>query len=331
MTRQFFAGALYVDALPTGERVLSYVGRCDTHLVTLSPLPDGEDWLMFVRCTNVGGFKFAGRDHLSDDAHEWTATGWRVIPPPVCGNSPLIYDLSGALVVSDCSAGSQGYRYVDASGRIWSGDETYGSTFGLSEWSAYGGLYIGQGHDGGGVLVWDGTTLRVLETGDCRFVRVHGLGDVVAISFIKPDGAVIFLSTVEELRALPPVVAAPPAPAPIPQPLPTPPPAPTPKPTPVPQPVPAPQPAPKGPSVLYIYTDPNSLAVEECKRIDNGDGTIAAQRTKDSLYLSRDSGGNVKWAQSIADDEKFTVAGTRLLSKNFFQTPTFKAFPFFEA
>jgi hypothetical protein len=227
MSRQFFPGGSYVDALPSGEFCVLYFGaRVDTHRGSLT-LPPGEQGPLFLRCSNVGGFKFAGQAHDGLGGYEWReAEGWRAFPPPCCGVSPVIYDRDGMLHISDCSIGSQGYRFVDADGRIFSGDETYGSPYGLNEWSRYQDLYIGQGHQGGGVLVYGGFGLLVLETGDCRFIRVNGDGDRVAISFVKPDGAVIVQTTLAELRALqplstqPPPIVTPPPPVPKPEPPP---------------------------------------------------------------------------------------------------------------
>jgi hypothetical protein len=213
-------GGLYADALPSGEWVVTFVDRCETHLGVLQPLPDGQDFLMFVRCTggtgSIGGFRFAAKDHSSDAGHEWTPhTGWTGLPTFGPGNNPVIYDNAGLLHITDGSVGTQGYRFVDATGRIWTGDETYFDPISdLSEWSDYGGFRIGQGHGavrpGGGVQVWDGTVARWLDQGTCTFIRVQGSGENVAISYVRPEGCVISWTTLSELRLLPPInVAAP--------------------------------------------------------------------------------------------------------------------------
>jgi hypothetical protein len=216
--RTFYPGGSYVDAHPSGVFAVLYPGsHLQSHLGRID-LPPGDEPL-YHRITTVGGFRIAGQAHASLRTLEWIAGSW-IDRPQACGVSPVIYDRSGVLHISDCSVGSQGYRYVDPDNRIHSGDETYGSPFGLSEWSAYGGLFIGQGHDGGGVLVYDGSVLRVLESGDGRFVRVQGEGEAVAVSFVRPDGAVIVQTTLAELRALP--VRAVPSPVPVPVPVPHP-------------------------------------------------------------------------------------------------------------
>ena len=214
MTRTFYPGAWYADALASGARaVLFPASHIQTHLGRVDLPP--ADQPLYHRITDVGGtFKIAGQAHHSPRTLEWiNGTWWD--RPPACGVSPVIYDHAGNLHISNCGpVGSQGFRYVADDGRIVTGDQSYGPLHGLSEWSAYGGLLIGQGHAAGGCLVWDGTVLRVLEPGDCRFIRVQGHGVNVAISFVKPDGAVIVQTTIAELRALPKVGTIAPTPPP---------------------------------------------------------------------------------------------------------------------
>lgn len=210
MTRREIPGGAYCDALPSGEYCALVIGsHIETHLGRI-PLPPRESYgPLFLRCTNVGGFAFAGQAHdtLNPATWEYREGQWRSFPPPCCGNSPIIYDSLGILHTSDCSIGSQGWRYVERDGtpegRLVTGDATYGPLLGLSEYSAYGGLLIGQGHAGGGVLVHDGTVLRVLSRDHGRFVRVQGSSDQVAVSYWGPNGAVIIHASIAELRALP--------------------------------------------------------------------------------------------------------------------------------
>jgi hypothetical protein len=229
MTRTPFPGGSYVDATPDAWAVLYAGSHIETHLGRLG-LP-GADYPLYHRITMVGGFHIAGQAAASNSTLEYSlTTGWKNREAS-CGVSPVIYDNAGLLVISHCGpVGSQGYRYVDFTNRIWTGDETYSSPFGLFEWSWYGDLYIGQGATGG-VNVWDGSVMRQLEAGDCRFVRVQGDGERVAISFRKPDSAVIWRATVAELRALPVVPPTPEPPKPDP-PKPDPPKPPDPTPTP---------------------------------------------------------------------------------------------------
>lgn len=233
--RTVYPGGSYCDALPDGERCILFFG---SHVLTHAgsvPCPPGEQGPLFLRCTKAGidGFKFAGQAHdsLNPASYQWTETrGWQAFPPPACGVSPLIYDRGGALHFSDCSIGSQGWRYCSESGHLWTGDETYSSTFGVWEWSRYRDLMIGQDHEGRGAVVWDGSVLRLLEPGDCRFIRVQGDGERVAISFWTPEDhcAVIIQTTLAELRNLPMISASLPAPSPVPIPVPPPKPEPVP-------------------------------------------------------------------------------------------------------
>lgn len=211
MTRQVFPGGWYADALPSGAFVVLIP---HSHLLThlgLLTLPPGESFgLGFVRCTEVGSFRFAGQAHDTIDPACWEwihGLGWKSYPQPCVGVSPVLYDSHGVLHRSDGSLGSQGFRYVNAANQIVSGDATYGPFHGLFEYTQLApDLWIGQGAtDGSGVRVWDGTTLRQLERGDGRFIRATVAGDRVAVAWMASIGAVVVQTTLSELRALPPV------------------------------------------------------------------------------------------------------------------------------
>jgi hypothetical protein len=155
---------------------------------------------MFIACTRVGDFKFVGLAHdTAGKMLQWTATqGWVAGPAFVFGRG--VFDNSG--IFRDTVPA--GYQFLNDSGVPVTRIDTYGPKNGLSEWSETGGLQIGQGHADGGVLVWDGANLRVLDTGYCIFIRVHRVGEFVAISYAKSGvGAVIVQTTLTELRALP--------------------------------------------------------------------------------------------------------------------------------
>lgn len=212
MTRAFYEGAWYADATPAGAFVVFTPNVGFKTSQGTVPLPPGEPWgLGYVRCTDVGGLRFAGQAHSSLDpaCWEWTGTGWFPFAPPCNGVSPVLYDLSGELLRSDGSIGSQGYRYAwpngTPGGQIVTGDQTYGPWNGLSQYSQAGdSLWIGQGMaDGSGVLVWDGAVLRQLEKGATTFIRVQVSGDLVSVAFNNVAGCVIYQLTQAELRALP--------------------------------------------------------------------------------------------------------------------------------
>jgi hypothetical protein len=228
MVRFLVVGALYGEYLPSGEwAALIPTKRFETHAGPVN-FPPGESYgLMFPRCTNVNGFRFGGQAHdtINPAAWQYDRGQWQSYPQPCVGVNAVIYDRRGTFVRSDGSVGSQGFRYVRPDNVIVSGDATYRPFNGLCEYTTLpSGLSIGQAaYDGGGIQVWDGVVLRQLELGDCRFVRANESGDTVALAFTRPDGVVRILTTVAELRALPPVVVPPKPPKPPDPPKPPPP------------------------------------------------------------------------------------------------------------
>ena len=276
MTRFVIAGGLYGDHLPSGEFCVTVPGvHCTTHL-GLVALPPGETFgPTFPRCTRVEGFRFTGQAHDTENpaAWEWDSlnltaagSGWDSYPPPACGVSAVIYDNDGVLHRSDCGpgVGSQGYRYVTPDNVIISGDATYSIDLGagrkLFEYTDVGGLLIGQAaYDGGGAQVWDqeNEALLQLEFGSCRFVNAHRLGDVVSLAFTRPEGVVLMLTSMAELRALP--VAVPQEP-PDPGPEPPEPELPNPEP---PEPEPAPEPVEEeGELTVDIYDKGDAIVIQ---------------------------------------------------------------------
>src|SRR6185436_13253293 len=224
MTPNLVPGAWYGDYLPTGEWVATIpnVGLW-THLGNVG-LPPGEPWgLGFPRCTAIGGFRFAGQAHttLSPACWEWDPTtreGWVSYGPPCHGTQPTIYDREGVLHRSDGRPGvwADGYRYVTPENVIVSCNSTIGPFHGLFEYTQLAAdCWIGHAaYDGGGlqVLTCDEMgvfTLRQGPLGDCRFVNANRDGDVVAIAFSNEQGVVLIMTTMVELRALPPVVPPP--------------------------------------------------------------------------------------------------------------------------
>ncbi len=224
MTRTPYPGGWYAAALPTGEFavLLPALKSIQTHAPGLLPyprIPDGatDEPLFLDISTASGDFTLAGKGHGSLYSWELVHWGWGT-RPTACGNFSVLYDLAGALHISDCSIGVNGWRCAVAdgtpTGRLLTGDETYGPWRGLTEWSPItDDLTIGQGWDGGGVQLWDRGTMRVLETGACYAIKRTIVGEKVALAFYRVDGgvltAVIVQTTVAELRARPPFVTAP--------------------------------------------------------------------------------------------------------------------------
>lgn len=75
-------------------------------------------------------------------------------------------------------------------------------------------------------------------------------------------------------------------------------------------------PKPTEPEMLYVWTNVNSFKADKCNKISNDNGTVSCQRVTDSLFLSRDSGGNVTWKSEAKSDEQFFQGKTKLLSDN---------------
>lgn len=175
----------------------------------------------------------------ADRVAEWDGTEWRVLAAKGCGPSPVIYDHAGQLHVSDCSQGSQGFRYVAADGRIVSGDATYAPADGvlLHEWTDLGdGYRVGQGPDDNGAFLYDPTTRLYHEVivGRARFVRSERNGQAVVIAcWVEPQPgqqtrSEIVWATLDEIRAQIPGRPSPRVSQPTPAPDPTPEPEPMP-------------------------------------------------------------------------------------------------------
>jgi len=228
MTARFFDGGWYVDALPDGRFVVVYAdGRIETSDGPLSAPPGGSVLPLFPRLNpGAAGLEFAGQAWQVDGLLTYTQGGWQLQSSVVpCGVSPVIYDWTGTLHVSDCSIGSQGWRYVTPENVLVTGDETYGPSAGapgLYEWTDLGGLVVGQGADNG-ILVWDGTVHRCLiaPPNFCRFIRAWRVGDDVSIAWWGETGVAsgFVLTTMDALRALP--VYEPPIEVPTMRPIPT--------------------------------------------------------------------------------------------------------------
>lgn len=235
-------GGWYTHSLPSGEYASLVAGGIATHFGKIAqPVNDAgkPDGPLFIDITMVGGLHIAGKGADSYITHERMPDGTWVRHPDACGNYSVIYDLNGVLHISDCSIGSQGWRFVALDGTLVTGDQTTGHPVGLWEWTDLGGILVGQGDYG--VRVYADGKLRQLsvrdeqgiwhQVGDKTFdIKARRVGDNFSLSFydVAPDGltAHIFLGTIDELVAQPPVAAAPPPPPPPTQPKPEPEPTP---------------------------------------------------------------------------------------------------------
>ena len=209
MKRLSIPGAWYCDALPSGEYVAAIRDqkKVQTHFSTLDI---GRD-LLFVRASNIGGFRFAGQDAAGGGNFEWAGSLNRV--GVSFGVNPVLYRNDGSLLQCPVGESHQGYRFQDDTGRVWTGDETYNDPVNrLSEWTKYGDVLVGQGQtSAAGAVVQIGGVKRLLEPGFCYFIRVRHEGDRFAIAIVKlqEQQAVIFWATRAELETLPPVPADP--------------------------------------------------------------------------------------------------------------------------
>jgi hypothetical protein len=223
-TRLEFPGGWYGAARPDGVYV---VGIRGSHLETSSgriEFPEGQDPL-YLDLSPVGPLRFAGQGARDNAAWEW-AGAWHVADPVAFGVNPALYLSSGALLVSHGGAvGSQGYRYEDETGRVWTGDETYADPGRhVWEYTTRGGITIGQGGDEEGAHALFNGRRVLLEPGICRFIRFKRDGDRLAVAIAKfaERKTVLLWLTVAELEALPDYTLPGPAPRPEPEPEPEP-------------------------------------------------------------------------------------------------------------
>lgn len=218
LTRKEFPGGTYSDARTDGSyAVLMPHSSVLTQEGSL-PLPPAELAAngigpLYIRVTESGPFKFAGQSHAGLGTWEWSQFGWHLLGP-ACGVSPVIYDLSNVLHISDCSVGSQGWRYIDEiTGKLVTGDATYADKDNkIWEYTRHGNVTVGQGEKG--CIAIRGADRRMLEVGDCRFVRFNRSGDQLSIAMVKltENKSVIIWLTESELSTFPLETVDPPPP-----------------------------------------------------------------------------------------------------------------------
>jgi hypothetical protein len=229
ITRLEVAAGWYGEALPSGEYAVAVPSQ--KKLVShVGDIPFGPESPLFVRVTNAGGFKLAGQGQDTGRTVEWGGGFWNT-KPVACGVSPVIYDSFGVLHISDCSIGSQGWRYVADDGTLVTGDQSFSSPiFHLYEFTTHGDITIGQGGDGGAIAVTPQGRF-VLEPGYTVFIRYNRVGDRLAVTIVKLlEGKTVLLWLDAGDVATFPREA--PAPVPVPKPVPVPVPVPEPKPMP---------------------------------------------------------------------------------------------------
>lgn len=223
MRRIPFPGGTYVDAWPDGSYVVLFQGsHYATHLGRVEFPYAWNQGPINVRCTPAGGFRFVGLGYDKNDRlWEWrVGDGWRHIDGKTSGR--VVYSREGN--IQDFLPA--GYQFLSDTGEPIPRLTTYTPRHGISEWTETGGLLIGQGHEGGGIKVYDLArgTRHVLDTGHLWFCNVNRQGESVAISYWGEGKATIVQATLADLRALPldaPPMVVPPPVDPVEPPMPT--------------------------------------------------------------------------------------------------------------
>lgn len=222
MRREVLPGASYGFALPDGGWGALYP---DSHIDTSEGRVEvpGENVLFLVGARHRGRVVLAGQGHQSGACWFWDGLAWQEVSGTF-GVSPCAFG-SGLLCVAirgdrylqlalatgvvtelPLSIGSQGFRYVDEGGTPVTGDATYRAGA-LFEYTQRGDVRVGQGQDGGAIL-----NGRVLEPGDCRFIRFERAWEQLAIAIVQmPERrCVLHWLTVAEIAALPGASIVPP-------------------------------------------------------------------------------------------------------------------------
>jgi hypothetical protein len=193
------AGGMYPVALPSGEWAYLMPGsHLDTSVGRIT-LP-GFD-ILELDITNVPEFQIAGKAQVGANdprrgTWEWSGSkGWVHISLSAHGTYPAVFTNDGLVALADpVQNGSQGWRYVDEHGRLVTGDDTLnpsrrvGQELGLTElweFSHFAGVTIGQGITPNGCHVLIDNTRRLIEPGDCRFIRVKYAAGKWAVSITK--------------------------------------------------------------------------------------------------------------------------------------------------
>ena len=195
--------------LVRGSHVQTDTGRVE--------LPDHQN-VLFLRTTPTGPFVFGGQDHAGRGNLEYRNGAWRLVGDSY-GVNPVIYDWNGVLHQGALAFGSQGFRYATLANQLVTGDATYAdSSRRIWEYTTYGDITIGQGE--AGCIALRGAERRMLEPGDCRFVRYTRINDALAVTMVKqPQNKTILLwFNAADLSGFPsesvPTTPPPPVPAP---------------------------------------------------------------------------------------------------------------------
>lgn len=225
--------AWYIEALPDGSfAALAFSGlELVTHLGTL-PTPAGRGPL-YVRITNVGGFRAIGQAQDTDSTQEYIdGIGWLTTTPGPFGVSGAIYDLHGVphIATPQSGIGVNGWRYVTPENVLITGDATYfNPALQINEFTQLpNGFLVGQNNGSdliALVVITNDGIKRLVYDGAAMMPRVNAdAAGNVAIAFYLPSPgsatAVMLQTTYAELQACPAVTTAAPEPLPEPEPEP---------------------------------------------------------------------------------------------------------------
>jgi hypothetical protein len=200
------------DYLPNGLYCVNQPGNSLMTSSGLIPFPTGETALRYPAMATDGRVacqpqaSVRGAWVLDPVTKQWS-TDPRI---PASPNSQ-IFDQAGVLFINQLGpgyVGSNGYRYVNPSNVVITGDATYAARNGVAEWidlsvNQDGSLLVGYAAWALACIVWDGVHHRLIEAGDAKRLRAHRSGDVVSIAITKVDGCALLATTAQELLTLP--------------------------------------------------------------------------------------------------------------------------------
>lgn len=213
-----FDGAWYGENRVDGKLAVLFSGqRIVTHDSVL-PLPGGVN-VLYTRVSPDGcPFKIAGQDHSGRGNVEYDGSTWHIAGDSY-GVSPVIYDRNCQLHQAKPQHGSQGFRFVGESNRIFTGDETYADpSRAIWEWTQHGDITIGQGERG--CIAIRGPSRFLLHPGECRFVRYSRISDRLAVTMVTPAKTIMLWLDAADLAKFPPDETTPPQPPDPPKPEP---------------------------------------------------------------------------------------------------------------
>lgn len=214
--RHFVAGAWYGDAFPDGSSMAftPFVGfQVDLLMGAVAKEkianPPGQPWGLSFPRFHPSPLQIAGQPHeLGTVVTPWFHDGaWDSKPVVAFGVNSVIFK-AGVLQVNTGQVSAQGFRYVNAAGRVVTGDETIARSTPLGLIHEFtqlaNGWLIGQGHEADCVL-WDGSVFRVVHSGSARFIRVveDPATQTVAIALTTPSGVQFYWHTYTTLAGLP--------------------------------------------------------------------------------------------------------------------------------